>query len=87
MRISRQLPPVFTSLRRGSGIGAGGGGSRPLIETVLHHADFDPVVGVLGCGLVFPGSSSIAHAHHIDAVGRNLMIENQVTHDRICHPP
>src|ERR1700746_165288 len=52
-----------------------GTGSR-LIETVPQHVDFDPVAAAaLRRGFPFPDHRSIAHAHRVDAVGWNIMIQ------------
>src|ERR1700692_260245 len=48
---------------------------------ILHDIDFDPsAAAVLRHGFLCASRGSIPHAHHINTVDRNVMVEHQVTH-------
>ena len=57
---------------------------RQLLQVVLQQADFHAAAGGV-FRLSFFRDRSVAHAYHIDAVDRNLMIEHQVADDRVGH--
>ena len=52
-----------------------------LLETVLQHADFH------ACSTRALGNRSVAHPNHVDAVGRDLVVQHQVTYHRVRNLP
>src|SRR5450759_3579481 len=66
---------------RGSGVGG------ELLQVVLQEADFDAAsADTLGLRSFIGGRCGcIAHANEIDAIDGNLVVEDEITHDRLGH--
>src|SRR5450755_4485061 len=65
---------------RGSGVGG------ELFQVVLQEADFDAAsANALGLRSIIRRCWSVAHANEVDAIDGNLVVEDEVAHDRLGH--
>src|SRR5690348_5091822 len=65
--------------------GSGITGRSQLVDTVLHQADLNTIATRGSSRSVSRGQLRIAHAHHVNAVDRDVVLLDEIANDGVRH--